>query len=112
MFSEYTKQRILFFHQQGLLSTSIKKELEKDGITASVVGILKFLRRYEQHGTIQRLPGSGRCSIVTPSTEATIESRMEDDDEKTTVTNTLSVKRSFVVPVRNSAKSCPYGMDF
>ena len=83
MFSEYTKQRILFFHQQGLLSTSIKKELEKEGITASVVAIWKFLRRYEQHRTIQRLPGSGRRSIVTPSTEATIESRMEDDDETT-----------------------------
>ena len=83
VFSEYTKQRILFFHQQGLLSTTIKKKLEKENITASVVGIWKLLKRYEQHGTIQRLPGSGRCSIVTPRIEATIELQMEDDDETT-----------------------------
>ena len=39
VFSDYCKQRIIFFHDQGLRSTSIKKELEKEGIQASVVGV-------------------------------------------------------------------------
>ena len=83
VFSEYTKQRILFFYEQGLRSTAIQKELQKEDIRASVVGIWKFLQWYKKSGTIERQPGSGRTSIVTPRVEATMESQMEDDDETT-----------------------------
>ena len=83
VFSLYTKRRILFFHSQGLLSTAIQKELQKEDIGASVVGIWKFIQRYEQFGSIERRPGSGRTSIVSPGVEATIEGQMENDDETT-----------------------------
>ena len=83
VFSDYTKQRILFFHNEGLLSTSIKERLQNEGIEASVVGIWKFIQRYKKYGTSKRLSGSGRKTIVTPGVEATIESQMEEDDETT-----------------------------
>ena len=83
VFSVYTKRRILFFYSQGLLSTAIQKELQKEDIRASVVGIWKFIQRYEQFGSIERRPGSGRTSIVSPGVEATIEAQMENDDETT-----------------------------
>jgi hypothetical protein len=44
VFSDYTKERILCFHRQGLLSTAIQKELQKEDITASVVGIWKLIQ--------------------------------------------------------------------
>ena len=77
VFSEYTKQRIP--------STGATFNINQEGVGEGrhYSQCCWHLRRYEQHGTIQRLPGSGRRSIVTPSTEATIESRMEDDDETT-----------------------------
>ena len=65
VFSEQ-KGEYYFFHGQGLRSTSIKNELDKEGIRASVVGIWKFIKKYEQQGTTQRLPGSGCPSLVTP----------------------------------------------
>ena len=83
VFSEYVKQRILQFHSNGLRSTAIRKKLLKEGIEVSVVGVWKFLRRYETFGTTARQAGSGRASIVTSSVEAIIETQMETDDETT-----------------------------
>lgn len=45
--------------------------------------LLVFIKKYEEHGTTQRLPGSGLRSLVTPRVVAAIEVRMEDDDETT-----------------------------
>ena len=83
VFTEYTKQRILYFHNQGLLSTAIQRELQKVDISASVVGIWNVIQRYKKFGTTVRRLGSGPASIVTPRVEATIEAEMEDDDETT-----------------------------
>ena len=64
-YSEYTKQRILFYWFKGIKPGTITLKLEEGGIDASRVGVWKFLKRYENHGTIQRKPGSGRCSKIT-----------------------------------------------
>ena len=83
--SEYVKQWIVHFHSNGLLSTATHKELLKEGIEVSVVGVWKFLRRYETFSTTARQAGSGRPSIVMLSVKAIIETQMETDGE-TTVT--------------------------
>ena len=73
VFSDYTKRRIQFFHREGLLPSRIQKELEKEGIKSSVVGIWKFLQRSETYGTIERRPGSGRPRKADSTVEAVIE---------------------------------------
>ena len=83
VFSDYTKRRIQFFHREGLLPSRIQKELEKEGIKSSVVGIWKFLQRSETYGTIERRPGSGRPRKADSTVEAVIEVEMNQDDEKT-----------------------------
>ena len=46
VFTEYTKQRILFRHFRGLRPSEIQRELaEREEITASKVGIAKFVCR-------------------------------------------------------------------
>ncbi len=85
VYSEYTKQRILFHYYRGLRSTSIAEELRKEGGKVSVVGVWKFCRRYEEFGTIGRRPGSGRSSKIIPEVEAIVEQQMQLDDETTAV---------------------------
>ena len=63
----------------------IVKELCKEGIKASVVGVWKFLQRYKDSRTIDRQAGSGRPTHVTAEIKTAIESRMEKDDETTAV---------------------------
>ena len=60
-YSEYTKQRILFYWFKGIKPGTIALKLKEEGIdaTCSRVGVWKFLKRYENHGTIHRKPGSG-----------------------------------------------------
>ena len=64
-YSEYMKQRILFYWFKGIKPGTITLKLKEEGIDASRVGVWKFLKRYENHGTIQRKPGSGRRSKIT-----------------------------------------------
>lgn len=81
VFCDYTKQRILFHYSCGLRSTSIVAELNKEGARVSVVGIWKFIRRYEETGSIARRPGSGRPTVITPEVEAIVDQQMTVDDE-------------------------------
>ena len=61
------------------------KELCKEGIKASVVGMWKFLQHYKDSRTIDRQAVSGRTTHVTAEIKTAIESRMEKDDETTAV---------------------------
>lgn len=83
VFSEYTKQRILFWFNQGKKPPSISCLLLEEGIVASRQGILKFLRVYKASGTIARRPGSGFSSKVNDELKQLIDDRMKDDDETT-----------------------------
>ena len=74
VFSDYAKQRIVFYSSKGLLSTSIVKEPRKEGIKASVVGVWKFLQHYKDSGTIERQAGSGRPTRATAEIKTAIES--------------------------------------
>lgn len=84
VFSSYAKQRIVFLSATHK-SPTIAKILHKEGIKASRRGVLKFIRRYQRSGTIQRLPGSGRISKITEEIKAIVEEQMRADDETTAV---------------------------
>ena len=85
VFSDYLKQRIIFFKHQGLKPTAMSRLLKAEGLEASVVGIYNFLRRYEENGHIKRMPGSGRPSKVTVEVKDIVEAKMQEDDETTAV---------------------------
>ena len=85
VFCDYTKQRILFHYFRGLKSTAIVEEIRREGGRVSVAGVWKFLKRYQETGTISRKQGSGRPSKITSAIEDIVERQMQLDDETTAV---------------------------
>ena len=83
VYSEYTRLRIIFYHQKGLSSAAIAEKVRSEGMDISAVGVWKLLRSYKETGIIQRQPGSGRPSLVTAEIAAIIERQMQLDDETT-----------------------------
>lgn len=84
VYSGYTKKRILYLHlSEHLRAPTIAKMLEKEGIKVSRRGVLKFLSRYYTNGTIVRVPGSGRPSVITAEVKRIVEDQMHRDDETT-----------------------------
>ena len=69
----YKKQHILFFASQGLKAPAIAKELQKENLKCSRVGIYKFLKKYRETGLIRRRVGSGRPSKVTAEIKQIVE---------------------------------------
>ena len=59
--------------------------LRGKGLSVSKTGILQLLRKYEVTGTIERRPGSGRPTKVSPEILQLVEDRMKEDDETTAV---------------------------
>ena len=49
----------------------------------SQFGVTKFLKHYEEMGTISRKPGSGRPSKVMDEIKLLIDEQMKKDDETT-----------------------------
>lgn len=85
VFSEYTKQRILFYYRLGYKAYSISKKLRSEGITASRRGVLKMIRRYQKTDTIKRKEGSGRPTKITAEVKEVVERQMRLDDETTAI---------------------------
>ena len=83
VFSSYKKQRILFFTSQRLRAPAIAKELRKENLTCSRVGVYKFLKKYEETGSIRRRVGSGRPTKITAEIKQIVEEQMRADDETT-----------------------------
>ena len=46
-------------------------------------GVYKFLKVYDDSGSIQRRPGSGRLSKITAEIREMVEAQMQKDDETT-----------------------------
>ena len=65
-YSEYLRSRALVLHSRGLTARAIVDSLADEGLRATPQGIVKFLRRVQDTGTLERQPGSGRPSAVTP----------------------------------------------
>ena len=83
VYSTYKKQCVLFFASRGLKAPAIAKELQKENLKCSRVGIHKFLKKYEATGSISRRVGSGRPSKVTAEIKQIVEEQMRADDEMT-----------------------------
>lgn len=84
-YSEYLRRRALVLHSRGLTARAIVDSLADEGLRATPQGIAKFLRRVQDTGTLERQPGSGRPSSVTPLIQGLVESQMRRDDETTAV---------------------------
>ena len=85
VFSSYKKQRILFFYSKGYKAPTIAKLLHNEGLPCSRVGVAKFIKKFEETGTITRRVGSGRPSKVTAEIKQIVEDQMRLDDETTAV---------------------------
>jgi transposase len=83
VFSTYKKQRILHFAPLGLRPPAIAKELQKEKLKYSRVGVYKFLKHYRETGSIGRKVGSGRPSKATAEIKQIVEDQMRVDDETT-----------------------------
>ena len=81
VYSDYKLQRILYYNLLGFKAPTISCLLEEEGLRASRVGIAKFLKKYQQTGSIARRPGSGRPSKITAEIKALVEQKMREDDE-------------------------------
>ena len=82
-YSDYKKQRIIYWHTKGLRAPLICNKLANEGLPTTRQGIHKFLRKVEETGTIAWRPGSGRPSKVAGVVEQIIDAQMNKDDETT-----------------------------
>ena len=85
VFSEYKLQWILYYSVQGFKVPTISRLLEEEGLQASRVGVAKFLKKFQQTGSIARRPGSGRPSKITAEIKVLVEQKMWSADETTAV---------------------------
>ena len=75
--SDYVKQRILFYRRSGKSLQQIVRSLAEEGHVATKAGVAKFLRRYDEKGTIARAPESGQKSKMTAEAKQIVEQQME-----------------------------------
>ena len=85
VYSDYMKQRIVFYFTRGLKAPSIAKALGREGINVSRVGIHKLLLKYQETGSVTRRAGSGRPRKVAEAIRRIVEEQMRKDDETTAV---------------------------
>ena len=65
VYTDYIQQKILYHQLKGYKAPTIAKLLQEEQLKASRVGIAKFLKHYEDIGTIVRKQGSGRLTRIT-----------------------------------------------
>ena len=85
VYSNYKKQRILYFYFQGYKPPTITNFLREEGMSVSRRGVAKFVKCYRQTGSIARAPGSGRPTKVTAEVKKIVEEQMRLDDKTTAV---------------------------
>ena len=83
VYSNYVKQRILFYRRLGKSYIQISRCLSEVGYATTKVGTYKFIKRYEERGTISHAPGSGQTTLLTADAEKIIKKQMSRDDETT-----------------------------
>ena len=86
VYSTYKKQRILSYRGQGLKAPTIAKILrEEEQLTCTRVGVAKFLKKFEETGSLSRCSGSGRPSKMMADIKEVVENQMQHDDVTTAV---------------------------
>ena len=82
--STYCKQQIVHLYFERRLSYgNIAHVLAAEGLKVRKKMVWATIKRYKEHGTISRLPGSGRRFRQTPEMLAIVEEYMQEDDEMT-----------------------------
>ena len=81
--SDYVKHRILFYCRLGKSYADVSLYLSEEEHKASKMGVYKFLKRYQETGTISRRSGSGQASKISPKAKHIIDQQMTKDDEST-----------------------------
>lgn len=101
VYSTYKLQRILFYHLQGYKAPTITRLLLQEKLKVTRVGVAKFLKKYEETGSIGRRPGSGRPTKVTAEVKAIVDQKMKQDDETTaTQLHALLTSRGYNISLR------------
>lgn len=86
VYGTYKKQRILYLRSQGLKAPTIAKMLrEEEKLSCTRVGVAKFLKKFDETGSLNRRSGSGQPSKITAEIKAIVEEQMQRDDETTAV---------------------------
>ncbi len=101
VFSNYKKQRILYYYFKGYKAPTISRLLREEKLSASRVGIAKFLKKYKETGCIARTAGSGRPSKITEEIKALADAKMREDDKKTAYQlHALLVEHDYQISLR------------
>ena len=101
VYSSYKKQRILHFYSQGFKAPTIAKLLSRENLYCSRMGVMKFLKHYEETGSIGRRPGSGRPSKVTEEIKEFVNEQMRRDDETTAYQlHQMLTQRGYTISLR------------
>ena len=53
----YPKNRVLFYCSQGVSLPRVAKRLEEEGLTAYRQGLARFFNRYDETGSMAKVPG-------------------------------------------------------
>ena len=83
VYSRYKRQSILHHCFQVHNAPTIAKLLLEEGLKASHIGIVKFLVKYRETGSVERRTGSGRSSKITTEIKKVVQDQMRLDDETT-----------------------------
>ena len=87
----YCKQRIVqLYYERKVSCGNIARVLAAEGYRVPKQTVWATTKKYKDHGTLSRLPGSGRRFKLTPEVLAMIEERMRTDD-KTTATQLVKM---------------------
>lgn len=82
----FKKQRISNYRSQGLKAPTIVKVVrEEEQLSCTRVGVAKFLKKFEETGSLARRSGSGRPSKITGEIKEIVEQQVQHDDEATAV---------------------------
>ena len=82
VYSDYVKQRILYYRRLGESYQRIVTLLA-EGHKVTKPGVFEFCRHFEEMGSIKRTPGTGKKSKFTDEAAQIVERQMQADDKTT-----------------------------
>ena len=89
--SSCKKQFNFFFYAKGCKVLTIVKMLCEERLLCSRVGVIKFIKKFEEMSITTRCISSGRPSKVTAEVRQIVEDQMRLDDKTTAVHSALPI---------------------
>ena len=82
VYSEYTKKRILYYHQHGYYAPTIRLLLQKnEDLQTSRVGVAKFISKFNATGDVDNETRIGKTNKETERVKEIIETQTREDDK-------------------------------